>query len=1046
MPVYRIFSILIVITTALALTPCASYADTAPVDSNVHALMRAEQAGDWNKALQISAAIEADPESDTHKELKAHLAKLTTTVTGLRLAADYHQLGDITTASATLDSTLAAIRNDYQHRDLPLLEAVLGQQKAYTAELFSVNKKQLEQEYARIQGLENSGQLSTAITRLTKLIGDADGKVDPQILSSYQDKLIELQSRKHLNEHPGFFAAVGNAIAEEWRTAAKAIFYIALAILVYVIWRVLARPFRADFIEITLDDQTDAAQDKAEANRALSQEFDQALKRIVSEINEGGDLDGLMDIEGVELSNTQSAQTETAKIAEYLQSDPIQIGVLKFTPKSIFEMFAHMTRTRGKSVLTGSLFKESARDNPDGDIQEFVLHIEQRDLKDKTKTTRQFFEGRGETRESAIEQAAMQLMVSQPDSNVTYDWRSLEALVHAKSVLDNQIEYRLAGAKSHAAAGQPANAAMLSILDRLRTAKTLLQKSLALDPSNWVARYRLANVLRKLGNNRTAYWQYSYVLDLLCSDKQEKNDNLLAYVNKQPTFPFKVFYKKIISRSHLGGMYIKANAREQRETGFSLVTSSLADLELLVNTIGEVCREEPVKNALDEIAQKIATVKRLYRKGPKNNRTIKPVTHSKLQLEKLRDNIYKEYLPDQNDGGEGATPNGKDDSAEPKPTAKSRFSFKNEQIIIKDMIYQINSGLSEILTDLYEYHKEFAEDPYVGKGDALLDEIDKTERWLFAMRMELDDKNRNAYSYSHAIAHNAVGRAHYVKLRELLGRKDKEKYSDDIRHHFDTSESFLRWAIGYHLPAGFAEPYINLASLYLKALEYERLKDYMPTDWMTVTEQYLQQALRLSPENKKAHYLLGRLYQIRMPEDRLLAEEERTTDRAFASKALEQFEAAGEDSFSYYRAGQIYASQKLYEKALTKLDLCLRRYHRFDDPHELYLSVIEKHLEKKLELLAAEYNEEELSLVRQMLGRVMDLQQAIETSCFDGTKLVPGERCGRRLDYERIRRCGGRLKAFERKLVELGEQQKSAKKDQAASAQPSQDTAEPAAG
>ncbi|MDH5326200.1 MAG: tetratricopeptide repeat protein [Gammaproteobacteria bacterium] len=750
---------------------------------------------------------------------------------------------------------------------------------------------------------------------------------------------------------------------------------------VYVAYRALFHPYRAPFLEIALEDHLSDS-DPNQANNILSQEFDQYLKRVVSEINDDAELDGLVNVDGSGLVS-MTAGRRTMGITQYLDSTPIQIGVIKLTPKSIVELLSYAFRTRGQSVVTGALRQEQNGD--------YVLRLEKKPL--NKKGAQLVIDGRAQNRGQAIRQAAMQLVVHESSSTVTRDWRSLEALVNAKNILRDQIEYSLAQRNDPGTESAPFN----SILDKLQGARRLLQKSLAIDPSNWVARFRLANVLRKIGDNRTALWQYSYVLDLLCNQDHSQNKNLFAYVRSQPLFPLQILYNKTTCMARMGADCMRSPDPEQRQKGFTYVAMSIDDLRLLAFNIARFCPDDAIKQPLDNAVAEIDAVKSVL---TLHWDSISPIDKSVQQMDALKQNLYEHLGLSRKARGEA-----------------KKVNLYQEKKAVKDLIYQIYSGLISSLAWFYEYpaHAHGAE-----QQQALFDAIVRLEQWFYDLRLELDDENRNAYAYSHAIAHNAVGRLNYLKVRYLLEQDAVTTAHEhkDFKRSFETAESFLRWAIGYHLPAGFADPYINLAALYIKALDYNSVLVYLPPEWKTRTEAYLQQAIRLSPNNSKAYYLLGRLYQSRVFEDRLLPGQSNSADSFFA-KAIQQFNRAGEDSYSYYRAGQLYAERGDLETAVVKLTQCLRIYRYYDVPHQLYLNVQAQLLEQQLASLNAA-DTKQMEQFRKTLNGVVELCTDINEHCFVGDG--DSEKCGPLLERGEIQAITERLIQLDRKSKDLSAQ------------------------
>jgi hypothetical protein len=1077
--------VFILIGIVVMLAPAAGFTANTNDDAIISELMAAEKAKDWDGASRIASDIERSDKSELKTKYANHLAKLRKTITDLDLAMVYHSRGETGKAAQALANTVRSLEDKYQDYDLPLLDTVLAQQKLYKDDLYKITKQELDQEYQRVLDLEKNNQLDKAIAALTALTSKQN--IDSADLAGYKAKLTELEQRKYEQDHPEFLTGLRTEIYKELTVEAKPVFYVLALYLLYFAYRLLFRPYRGAFYEIALEDQSGSTQNKNEAHHILSQEFDQALKHIVGQINEGGELNGLINLGGAELTSMSAGQSAASKITEYLNSDPIKIGVLTFSPKSLFDLLRYATRTRGDKIITGTLFKEdnTGVDSDEANKGEYVLRIETKENKynivqrienlinsirqNHSKTTGLIIDGRAKTREAAIAQVAMQLVVRESKSTVTGDWRSLEAMIYAKKILDNVLEYSLSaekGGKDRSQAGPPANeTAAPTILENLKKAKTLLQKSLAIDPSNWIARFRLANILSRIGENHTAYWQYSYVLDMLTSKAEEDKTktNLISYVSANPLFPLQVLYNKIFSMVKMGADNMNSNTRSRREDGFKSVTTGVGDLKLLADSVQTICVDKQVtgqlKNLLDSINVIVATYGKTRDDEGKDVDVVRPLRHTTLQLEMLNKTVYKGLLaaliPPENASsspviaqrteGVDEIP---DQSQKPELPADSwatafrnmakrlreqGFHKKNEPILAKyklqlnDLVFQTYAGTISAIASLYEYHSGHPGESVTAAPGDLFVRAQRLEGWIYDKRKDMMNENRNAYAYSHALAHNALGRMHYIKLKDLIADARSGKSNlQDITYHFTKSEEFLRWAIGYHLPAGFAEPYINLATLYLKCLDYPELRQLLPSEWQTRTGEYLTQAIRLSPNNQKAHYLLGRLYQSRRDEDKLLSEDEKKTNQAFTNKALEEYRNAGEDSFSYYRAGQIYYQLEEFEKALVKLTQCMSIYQRYDTPHQLYLEVAAKHLANEYRKLAENYSEGRLKAVEKTLQEVLKKCEELNGNCISGNTINPVEQCSKYLDVDNIRESTKTLSNLKSQLETLKAKKKAA--------------------
>ncbi len=184
-----------------------------------------------------------------------------------------------------------------------------------------------------------------------------------------------------------------------------------------------------------------------------------------------------------------------------------------------------------------------------------------------------------------------------------------------------------------------------------------------------------------------------------------------------------------------------------------------------------------------------------------------------------------------------------------------------------------------------------------------LQQIKKDEEWLWGLLGKVERADWPTYAKAHAVAQNAYGRASY-----LVGQDD-----DAVK--------FLNWAITLHMPSSssFPDAYTNLASVYL------RQKESLSPDWAEKTEEYLQQALKISPSNQKAHHQLGSLYS-----DPNVAK----YDEPKYDKAIEHFKQAGNNAWSIFFHARILVEQK---KELTQgIILLLRSLRLKQEPDSRY--------------------------------------------------------------------------------------------------------------
>jgi len=264
--------------------------------------------------------------------------------------------------------------------------------------------------------------------------------------------------------------------------------------------------------------------------------------------------------------------------------------------------------------------------------------------------------------------------------------------------------------------------------------------------------------------------------------------------------------------------------------------------------------------------------------------------------------------------------------------------------------------------------------------------IESIELWFAEKRRQVFNENRNIYAYSHAVAHNSVGRATYTELKRCLATEPHNRAK--LKELFLKSEKFLKWAIGYHLPSGFADPYIDLSALYIHALEHRELHEFLTENSRSRTEAYLHHAIRLNPNKQKAHYLLGKLYQSQIYQDELLPQTERQGKKSYAHKALAAYERAGEYRFSYFRIAELYQNLGENDKAIIKLKQCMDLYPIYSSHHQQYLQLCEQKLRKQLAALNTKPDATMKHALLKQIKELRELDGDINQTCFTGEVAV----------------------------------------------------------
>jgi len=116
-----------------------------------------------------------------------------------------------------------------------------------------------------------------------------------------------------------------------------------------------------------------------------------------------------------------------------------------------------------------------------------------------------------------------------------------------------------------------------------------------------------------------------------------------------------------------------------------------------------------------------------------------------------------------------------------------------------------------------------------------------------------------------------------------------------------------------------------LGSLFLKA------REEISTNWIDNAKYYLEKALEINPESKKANYQMGKLYYL------LRNDAQEEGEEKYVDSAIKFFSKGGRDAWSMYRLGIIYEEKGKYELAIAKLRRAIDMKPNFRHAIKLYI-------------------------------------------------------------------------------------------------------------
>lgn len=775
-----------------------------------------------NEHINILEAPQIKALSD---EIKALLEKATT----LRAKGNYVEAGKILDhiLSTSAENLPPDLRNQAQRQKLD-----------NQLQILAATNKHVQSQLEAVQALNKHSKYDDALTILNNILTIPANEVDSTLKNQAQSLKLQTELDKLRAGKPAFVQQLKNTLQEGSEKLLQMLIYIAAALAAFFLLRFVWNNLRPKSVamEIALQDQTTVTGDPVTSNTALSHELDQTLRRLVKGDAETADLGGLMDLDASGLPSAPQPSGSFETFATHIDTTPVTIGPFSLSPRQLLLYLALLFRPRYESTLSGTLSRDG---------EDYVLNLKK--LANRRRgIAEQLFEARAATRTLAVQQIATQLLVSLADTKITDDWRSLQAYIQAEREMAREI----------------VTVAAQDRASDLSKAQAALQTALLIDPANWLARYRLATVLRKLGQNLAAKQQFDYVGWMLCSDEILQHRHLATYVKHSPLFPCLLIHNRAVCEAKIGSM-------DTKEGKLGATTSAIETFSYLVQTIKQLTSADNLRSACDDLIEC----------GPKPDDSAVPGDVKKL-IQQFLEKLYKEK------------------------------TLVIPETSVIELLMLIRAARSAALGDWleYEYNKyQFSASPDDDLINTIYQWINRNEDWFYVQRLALKTANWSTYALAHASAQNARGRASYL-MRD-----------------WHSAQNFLQWAAGYHLPANFPEPYINLAALYL------RRQAYLSKRWMELAEDNLNKALDLSPNSKKGRYLLGKLYYFR-----------RLEDKQYEDKALEEFAKAGSDSWSLYRAADILVERNELSTAAQKLKLSIDLANTVDWRYRLYLTTIMK--------------------------------------------------------------------------------------------------------
>lgn len=737
-----VLTMLIIVLTAFILIPQAASnpPKTQDVDEIKTQIFNAEKEQNWNEAIKLGNNIN----ENQSQELKRHIDRIRSFVEHFKVSKLYSQSGDYADALAVLKRHLEELD---KKQDPLLVLACQNEIQKIEDILYHDIRKDAAEKVKQGENLLKSREYDQAILFFETVTKDTKPGISEELKGRAEIGKREAELAK--NKPVSFFFETWNTLKKEIRTILVLLFYFILIIVFIsiILWLRGRFGFRPG-IDIEFEDHTVTENERKEKDRQLSLDFVNLVRKIV--VCRSGEMESykLMNLGSGYFPNITSSLGTIASIATQIDSTPVKFGPFSITTKQLFTYFFLLFKPRYESTLYGVLSKEDNR---------LVLRVETKSRrvsigkKSRRKSVAPVNFEAVETgtdfsaRESVLLGVVSQFLVSIATVIITEDWRSLKNFLEAEELLSQACADSVEDEKP------------------LTDAQKKLTTSLRYDPSNWMARYKIATVLGKMGKDREACEQFEYIEKILNSKSLWESLHFKELLKSRPDFLWIAWYNQAICRSRRKGELSKK---------------------------GREYLEELKRDAEDIL---------------KNGKNLDLKANSKLKYSP----VYKEVII-------------------------NAVQANRILILTRGALAAARCNLLEDLTERID-NQPYLPENYILEDEKkkVFEEIVNDEQWLYEYVKKIAKGEWQVYAQAHAAAQNAVGRANF------------------LMKNYEDAKKFLEWAIGYQMPANFSYPYINLAEVYIKC------KDKLDNSWGNLAENLLKNVLAVSPDNKKANYLMG---------------------------------------------------------------------------------------------------------------------------------------------------------------------------------------------
>ena len=272
---------------------------------------------------------------------------------------------------------------------------------------------------------------------------------------------------------------------------------------------------------IAVDDLTVADESlKIKESRRLSHEIGLEVRKL-AQTKKISTVDRLEDLDGVAGLRPQISIME--RVEEHITGDDIDFGPFKFAPKQIISVFRAVWNKPYESELKGFL-----RETDAAGVTTRLLFTEHISRKKTNGTSSSYgpWKHPADTREAAIKDFALQYVFDMADCPPTKNWQSFKEYCRGMDLLETGN-------------GQ-------ECLDNARQA---FEDAARADNTNWLARFKLAEVLRRQGNYEDAYDHFKAIAAAADKPPEKRSQSMNEVIRRDPHFKKIVEYNMAVSQS-----------------------------------------------------------------------------------------------------------------------------------------------------------------------------------------------------------------------------------------------------------------------------------------------------------------------------------------------------------------------------------------------------------------------------------------------------------------------------------------------------------------